>query len=125
MSLLQIKKDYEQFFWDNYEETKVHWAGEAFDTSKYDEWVFFEYLGTNIKDNGYDNTDYVHKGQLYICIVADNRFRTMEIADIIIELFKGKKIGNAFVREVFIDGQGIIEDKNKSYIDLNMNISMV
>lgn len=125
MSLLQIKKDFEQYFWDNYTETKVHWAGESFDTSAFNEWVFFEYLSSSIHDNGYNNNDYVHNGQLYICVVATTRFRVMEIADIIIELFKGKQIGGAFVRQVSIEGQGMLEENNKSYIDLNMTVSMI
>lgn len=125
MSLLQVKKDFEQYFFDNYLETKVHWAGENFDKDKHKEWVYFEYLGRSVKDNGYDNTTYEHEGNLYICVIAETRFRTMEIADICLELFKGKKIGGAFARQVMIEGQGMLEDSNKSYIDINIQISML
>lgn len=125
MSLLQVKKDFEQYFFDNYLETEVHWSGEQFNIDENNEWVFFEYLGSAVEDNGFDSSEYMHKGQLYLCVVADTRFRVMEIADICLELFKGKKIGNGFVRQITVEGQGMIQDRNKSYVDIVMNISMV
>lgn len=125
MNLLTLKKEFEQYFFDNYTETSVHWAGDSFDTNEYDEWVFFEYLGSSIDDCGLDNSTAVHNGSIYICCIAETRIRAIELADICINLFKGKKIAECFIKQITIDGQGTLETKNKSYIDVVMQVSMV
>ena len=125
MSLLQTKKDFEQYFLDNYNETAVHWAGMKFDTTTVDEWIYFEYAGRQVGDCGYDNTQYVSSGFLNITIVALNRYRTHEIADIVLDVFKGAKVGDSTVHSVNISATGTIEDIDKSYIDLNIQIKMI
>ena len=125
MSLLQVKKDFEQYFMDNYNETQVHWAGMNWDINKYDEWVYFEYVGQSVDDLGLDNTIYNHSGYLDITIVAKTRFRVMDIADIIIGTFKGKKIADSFTSGVRIVSTGTIKDIDKSYTDINIEIKMV
>ena len=125
MSLLQLKKDYEQFMFDSWHDTPIHWAGTTWDTTAQDEWVYFEYVGQTVADCGLDNTEYQHKGVLDITIVGASRFRVNEIADSIMSLYKGSKIGNTFVKGVNMLGTGILQDTSKSYMDMNLQISML
>ena len=125
MSLLQLKKDYEQFMSDNYSETLIHWAGAKWDISAQEEWVYFEYVGRSVGDSGLSNDEYNHSGVLDITVVASTRFRVNEIVDIVIDMFKGKKIGNTFVMGVDILNTGIVEEINKSYMDFNLQIKMI
>ena len=95
------------------------------DSTAQDEWVYFEYVGQTVADCGLDNTEYQHKGVLDITIVGASRFRVNEIADSIMSLYKGSKIGNTFVKGVNILGTGILQDTSKSYMDMNLQISML
>ena len=123
MGLLQSKKDFEQFLYDNYSETDVHWAGTKFDVSNKTEWIYFEYVGASVSSLSLNDVNKSYKGYLDISVYAETRFRVNEIADIVIDLFDGKKISNMFVRDVEILSTGTIIDINKSYIDFNINIA--
>ena len=123
MTLLDIKKNIEQFFMSNYNETDVHWAGTKFDTKTRDEWVYFEYLGKGIMDCGFDNTKNKHTGVINVTVVALSTFRVSEIASIIAELFKGKEVEGSIIRGVSIIEQGYDSDIDKSYMILNLNVT--
>lgn len=125
MSLLQLKKDYEQFMLDNYTETPIHWSGTKWDISTQDEWIYFEYVGRQIGDCGLDDSEYNHEGILDITIVAKTRFRVMDIADVILNLFKNAKVGNTIARNVTIISTNTIEEIDASCMDLTIDISSI
>lgn len=122
MNLIDIKKNIEQFFSDNYSLTTVHWAGMNFDTTVYPEWVYFEYVGSSVLDSGLDNSSYAHKGYINITVVAITPFKVNEIASSVISLFKAKNIQGSIPRRVSVIEQGYDTDINKSYIVLNIDV---
>ena len=120
MSLLQSKKSIEQYFNDNYSETAIHWAGMNFDTKAYTEWVYFEYVAEYVADSGLDNAEYSQSGTIRCSVVSQSPFRCNEIADMIIELFKAKKIDALFAGKIKVLSQDYVADIDKTIMELDL-----
>jgi hypothetical protein len=120
--LLQDKIDIETFIANNYDETTIHWSGQEFDSSSVAEWIFVDYRCTSTGDCGLDNTSYSSSGYLSVTVMSENRHRTHQIADVVVTMMKGIKIGDIVIGDISIDAQGIIDDINKSYMDLNFSV---
>ena len=125
MSLLQKKKDFEQYFLNNYSTTDIHWAGMKWDINAHTEWVYFEYRGKSVKTSGLSNTEYTHDGVVVLTVVAPTMFRCNEIADVALALFQGKETSEMFMENVNIMSQGTFDDNANSYIDLELRFYMV
>lgn len=125
MSLVGIKRAYEQFFMDNYTATPIHWAGLSWDDVNTPEWVYFEYKAREVNDVGLDNSEYAHNGEIFLCVVAESRIRVMDIADTCIELFKGKKILDTTVLGSRIGVQSVFEGTHKSFMEIMITVRTV
>ena len=125
MSLLQKKKDFEQYFLDNYSETSIHWSGTKWNINNNSEWVYFEYKGKSVKTNGLSNDEYTHTGTVLLTVVSETMFRCNEISDIVVSLFQGKEISNMFMQDLTIMSQGSFDETNHSYIDLELRFYMI
>jgi hypothetical protein len=123
MTLLQIKIAMETYFNTNYTTTAIHYAGTNFDTSIHTEWIYFEYIGSTIADSGLDNAVYSHRGYIKLVAMAETAYRATEIADIALALFKGKKVSDMYPNEMLLTAQGYDKTLNKSYIELELNMT--
>ena len=123
MTLLQIKIAMETYFNTNYTTTAIHYAGTNFDTSLYPEWIYFEYIGSTIADSGLDNAVYSHRGYIKLVSMAETSYRATEIANIALALFKGKKVSDMYPNEMLLTAQGYDKTLNKSYIELELNMT--
>lgn len=125
MKLLESKIAIEQYLSDNYTETPVHWAGMKFNSSQYDEWVYFEYVAQTLSDCGFDNSVFVQRGALHIAIVAKTPFRCNQIGDIILDLFKGKEVSGLIAREVTVLSTDYASDIDKTVLELEIKFSNI
>jgi len=123
MTLLQIKIAMETYFNTNYTTTPIHYAGTNFDTSLHTEWIYFEYIGSSIADSGLDNAVYSHRGYIKLVSMAETSYRATEIADIALALFKGKNVSDMYPNEMLLMAQGYDKTLNKSYIELELNMT--
>lgn len=120
MKLLEAKINLEQYISTNYVETTIHWSGMPFDTTAHSEWVHFLYLGEMISDCGFDNDVFSQSGTLQVTVIAQTPFRCNQIADIILDMFKGKKISELFAGRVILRGQSYIEEIDKSALEFDV-----
>lgn len=123
MKLLESKIAIEQYIFDNYTTTPIHWAGTKFDTSAHDEWVHFMYVADMISDNGFDNTQFSQDGALQVTVIAKTNFRVNQISDLFLDLFKGKKISNLFAKKIKILSQDYLEDLDKSVMSFDIEFT--
>jgi len=123
MTLLQIKIAMETYFNTNYTTTPIHYAGTNFDTSLHTEWIYFEYIGSTIADSGLDNAVYSHRGYIKLVSMAETSYRATDIADIALALFKGKNVSDMYPNEMLLTAQGYDKTLNKSYIELELNMT--
>ncbi len=123
MTLLQIKIAMETFFQAGYTATAIHWAGVNFDTATATEWMFFEYKGSSVMDSGLDNATNQHEGYVKLVAMSDTAYRSTEIADLGLALFKGKKVSDMFARQADIVSQGYDKTLNKSYVEIDIYMS--
>ena len=120
MKLLDSKKELESYILANYNATPIHWAGMKFNTDGIDEWVHFHYVGEIISDCGFDNSSFSQSGSLQVSIVCRTPFRCNEVADIVLDLFKGKEIGNLFAGKVRIITHDYLSDIDRSVMELDV-----
>jgi hypothetical protein len=123
MKLLESKIAIEQYIFDNYTATQIHWAGTKFDTSAYDEWVHFVYVAEMVSDCGFDNAKFSQDGALQVTVIAKTNFRVNQIADLFLDLFKGKKISNLFAKKVKILSQDYLVDLDKSVMSFDIEFT--
>ena len=120
MKLLEAKVALEQYILDNYTETTIHWSGTNFDTTAHSEWVHFLYLAEMVSDCGFDNDIFSQSGTLQITVIAQTPFRCTQIADVILDMFKGKQISELFAGRVILRGQNYIEEIDKTALELDV-----
>jgi hypothetical protein len=122
MSLLQSKKDIEQLFYDEWTETDIHWSGMKFDIENRDEWIRLQYKPYGIDNSGL-SYDGKYSGIIQMAIFAKTEFRSLELADIAIALFRGNKIGTNYTMNTLIKGSGKTQDLMYNYVDIEISIS--
>jgi hypothetical protein len=123
MKLLDSKRAIEQYFADTYITTPIHWSGMKFDITTHSEWVYIEYKAEFSADSGLDNTKYSQDGYLNFTIVAKTPFRCTAIADVILDMFKGKKLSGLFAGRVSIKGQDYIAEIDKTSMDIEISLT--
>jgi hypothetical protein len=121
--ILQNKKDIEQYFFDNWTYTDVHWSGTTFDIEGKEEWVRLEYRPLTVTAQGICNTDSSYRGQIKMAILAKNEFRCFELMDLAIDMFTGTQIGSNYTADVNIIGTGLTSDRAYYYSDMLIEIS--
>jgi hypothetical protein len=122
MSLLQSKKDIEQLFYDEWTETDIHWSGMKFDIENRDEWIRLQYKPYGIDNSGL-SYDGKYSGVIQMAVFAKTEFRSLELADIAIALFRGNKIGTNYTMNTLIKGSGQTQDLMYNYVDIEISIS--
>jgi len=122
MSLLQSKKDIEQLFYDKWTETDIHWSGMKFDIENRDEWIRLQYKPYGIDNSGL-SYDGKYSGVIQMAVFAKTEFRSLELADIAIALFRGNKIGTNYTMNTLIKGSGQTQDLMYNYVDIEISIS--
>ena len=122
MSLLQSKKDIEQLFYDEWTETDIHWSGMKFDIENKDEWIRLQYKPYGIDNSGL-SYDGKYSGVIQMAVFAKTEFRSLELADIAIALFRGNKIGTNYTMNTLIKGSGQTQDLMYNYVDIEISIS--
>jgi len=120
MKLLDSKKAIEQYIANNYNETEIHWAGMKFNTEGKNEWVHFQYVADIVSDCGFSNDKYSQQGSLQVSIVSKNPFRCNEIADVVLDMFKGVKIDKLFTGKVRILTTDYVEEIDKSIMEIEI-----
>ena len=122
MSLLQSKKDIEQLFYDEWTETDIHWSGMKFDIENRDEWIRLQYKPYGIDNSGL-SYDGKYSGVIQMAVFAKTEFRSLELADIAIALFRGNKIGTNYTMNTLIKGSGQTQDLMYNYVDIEISVS--
>lgn len=123
MTLLQIKIEMETLFIGEYSLTPIHWAGVDFDTSANTEWVFFEYIGSSIVDCGLDKVESQHEGMVKIVAMSETAYRSTQIADAALAVFKGGKAAGLIARRIDIISQGYDKTLGRSYIEISIHVT--
>lgn len=122
MSFLENKKSIEQFIYDNWTYTPIHWSGIDFNIEGLSEWIRIAYVPKNTINRSID-AEKSEIGSIRIAIFAKIEFRVFELSDLILEMFKNKKIGNNFVKKVIVLSNGQTSDNNYNYIDIQIEIT--
>ena len=123
MSLLQNKKDIEQFMFNNWTSTEIHWSGQEFNITGKDEWIRLEYKPDNLRTNSIDSGVKILSGKIKMVIFARSEFRVFALTDIALGLFDNKKIGLNFSKNAKILSNGKTVDNNYNYSDLEIKVT--
>ena len=123
MGILQNKKDIEQYFYNNWTFTDVHWSGQEFDIQGRDEWVRLLYVPKSITATGLSDDVNTFNGIVKMAIFAKTEFRCFELLDRASTLFDSVKVGNSFTTNALILGTGMTSDGLFQFADIEVEIT--
>ena len=120
MKLLEAKQVINSIFATEWTETVIQWYGLPFSNKNVDEWIMVSIVGLNsatrtLNDN---NTDFA----IDVAIYAKKENRTLELYDILSDMFLGKRIKDVFCSTVRIDNKLDVQTEYGDYKLLDTSI---
>lgn len=124
MSLLTNKIDISTLFYNNWNETPIHWYGLEFDINGIDEWIYVSYNPQSDSNITITNDISQEIGTIEIDIFARKENRTLEIYDMIMNLLRHSRVGSNSVKFVDISSKDVISTVNGDYKILRMLVML-
>ena len=120
MKLLEAKQVINSMFATQWTETAIQWYGLPFSNKNVDEWIMVSIVGLNSATRTLDNnnTDLV----IDVAIYAKKENRTLELYDMLSDMFLGKRIEDVFCSTVRIDNKLDVQTEYGDYKLLDTSI---
>ena len=120
MKLLEAKQVVNSMFASEWTETVIQWYGLPFSNKNIDEWIMVSVIGLNSATRTLDNnnTDLV----IDVAIYAKKENRTLELYDMLSEMFLGKRIKDVFCSTIRIDNKLDVQTQYGDYKLLDTSI---
>ena len=120
MKLLEAKQVVNSMFATQWTQTAIQWYGLPFSNKGLDEWIMVSVVGLNSATRTFDNnnTDFV----IDVAIYAKKENRTLELYDILSEMFLGKRIKDVYCGTVRIDNKLDVQTEYGDYKLLDTSI---
>ena len=120
MKLLEAKQVVNSMFATQWTKTPIQWYGLPFSNKNVDEWIMVSVIGldSSIRTLDSNNTDFV----IDVAIYAKKENRTLELYDMLSEMFLGKRIKDVHCSTVRIDNKLDVQTEYGDYKLLDTSI---
>ena len=114
MSLAGIKATVEQYFLDNWTDTPIDWAGQAFSVPTDREYISLQFIPFDRTNYAFDSTNGIQKDDTILKVrsYSNNPQKSYQIQDKVIAFLEGKQFGNTYYRIAKPDGNGAVDMEN-------------
>ena len=120
MKLLEAKQVINSMFATKWTQTAIQWYGLPFSNKNIDEWIMVSVIGLDSSTRTLDsnNTDFV----IDVAIYAKKENRTLELYDMLSEMFLGKRIKDVSCSTIRIDNKLDVQTEYGDYKLLDTSI---